>query len=280
MYIDSMGKATYSSSRLEQFHSCSLKYWLGYKQSLYAEDTQQNVFTRRGNAFHKFAETYQPSWDDTKIKEMTEAAEKQFRVPEEFTIKKPVTRFLTFYRNVITPILEAGGKLHQEVQFNFSIDDHKLTGKLDVLLECADGTFQIIDYKTGKTAQTSYYVNQMMIYAWAIHKQYGVPIEEVPTRVKIGLFFPVANEDKEDVMKVFKKVSFKEDSLQKTKDHVTKTIELIEGDWTPIPTLSKLCEFCSFCGLKQYCKASVDAGYLPTRGIVIKKRDWSTYNKR
>ncbi len=272
-------KATYSPSRLESFNSCSLKYFLTYKESLYADDTHQNVGTRKGNAFHKFAELYRPTWTEEQIKKEIKAAEQLYKIPEELSIEKAARRFIQFYELVIAPVIAQGGKFHQEVSFNFIIDDHKFTGRLDVLLEQADGTYYIIDYKTGKSAQTSYYVGQMMAYAWAIHKQYNVPLEEIPKKVKIGLFFPMADDTNENPLKVFKKVTLNEEALNKAKIHMLETILAIEGQWTPIATITKLCEYCPFAGLKQYCKASVEAGHLPMRGIVIKKRDWSTYRR-
>lgn len=271
-----MAKATYSSSRVGTFESCKLKYDLQYKKGYYAEDTVQNVLTRKGNAFHLFAEHYEPSWSPDYIQQRRLDLEKQFSLPEEFSLEIPVKRFIKFYDEVFAPVELAGGKYNKEIEFKFDLDDNNFTGRLDVLLQYPDGTFHIIDYKTGKSSNTSYYVDQMMLYVWALHRQYNIPEEELVNKVRVNIYFALADQDKEDPLKVFKEIKFTKDILDKTRKHIGEQIQMIESNtWNPEANLSRMCEFCPFCGFKSYCELSAASGLVPTRGIIIKQREWA-----
>jgi len=271
-----MAKATYSHSRVGTFESCKLKYSLQYKRGYYAEDTVQNVLTRKGNAFHLFAEHYDPSWSPAYILERRLALEKEFTLPEEFSLEAPVARFMKFYDQIYAPVLVGQGKVDREIEFKFELDGNNFTGKLDVLLSNPDGSFYIIDYKTGKSANTSYYVEQMMLYAWALHKQYNIPENELVDRVKIAIYFALADQDKEDPLKVFKQIKFTKQTLDDTRESLKKTISHIESNsWQPDANLNRMCEFCPFIGMKSFCPLSVSAGFCPTRGIKIKQREWA-----
>ncbi len=269
----------YSSSRLGTFESCKLKYDLSYNKGLYAEDTAQPLVTKKGNAFHDFAERYEPSWTPEFIEQERLALEAKFTLPEEFSLKNPIKRFIEFYNLIIQPVLDAGGKLHREISFDFHIDRKNFTGRLDILLEKADGTFVILDHKTKKSTSTSYYTDQMLLYVWAVNRQYGVPEAELTKRVSVSIFFPFANPEEENVAKVIKSIKFSDAQLAMVRERNRELIKTIESKtWEPEPTISKLCEFCSFAGMKKYCSLSAEAGIIPTRGVVIKTREWALKN--
>lgn len=273
-----MASPTYSASRLGTFESCKLKYSLSYKRGYYAEETQQNVLTRKGVAFHYIAETYDPTWTPEALDKFRLETEQKYTLPEEFSLVKPVKKFQAFHKDIIEKALSENGKVHKEIEFKFKINESNFTGKLDVLVENADGTFHIIDYKTGKNANSaSYYVGQMMLYVYAIHKQYNVPLENIVDRVSVSLFFPLADSDSEDYKKVFKKIKFSSEILNQEINRYSGLIVQIEGnDWDEKEAnLNKLCEFCPFIGRPQYCELSAKAGLLPTRGVVIKQRPWA-----
>jgi hypothetical protein len=271
-----MAKATYSSSRVGTFESCHLKYDLSYKRGYYAEETMQNVLTRKGNAFHEFAEHYDPSWSPDYIDQRRLDVEKKFKLPEEFSLVIPVKRFLKFYDEVMAPVGIAGGKVQKEIEFKFDLDENNFTGRLDVLLEKPDGTFHIIDYKTGKSTNTSYYVDQMMLYTWALHRQFSIPADELTKRVKVNVYFALADQEKEDPLKVFKEIKFTDDTLAKSREHFKELIATIEkGDWKPDANMNRMCEFCGFLGFPNFCPLTAKAGLVPTRGTVIKQREWA-----
>ncbi len=270
-----MAKATYSSSRVGTFESCHLKYDLSYKRGYYAEETMQNVLTRKGNAFHEFAEHYDPLWSPDYIDQRRLDVEAKYKLPEEFSLVEPIKRFIKFYDEIMAPVALAGGKVHKEIEFKFDFDDNNFTGRLDVLLEKPDGTLHIIDYKTGKSTNTSYYVDQMMLYTWALHRQYNIPAEELVKRVKVNVYFALADIEK-DALKVFKEIKFTDSTLADARAHYKDLIATIEkNDWKPEANLNRMCEFCGFLGQPKYCPLSVSAGLVATRGTIVKQRDWA-----
>lgn len=271
-----MAKATYSASRVGTFESCHLKYDLSYKKGYFAEETLQNVLTRKGNAFHEFAEHYDPNWSPDYIEQRRLDVEKKYRLPEEFNLTVAIKRFIKLFDEIMAPVGILGGKIQREIEFKFELDGNNFTGKLDVLLEKPDGTFHIIDYKTGKSTNTSYYVDQMMLYTWACHKQFNIPAEELINRVQVNVYFALADQEKEDPLKVFKQIKFTDATLAATREHYRGLIEMIEkNDWKPEANLNRMCEFCGFLGQQKFCPLSVSAGLIATRGTVIKQRDWA-----
>jgi hypothetical protein len=268
--------AKYSASRVSTFNSCTLQYDLRYNRGYYAEDTQQNVLTRKGNAFHEFAELYEPSWDDAKIEEVRKELESRFTLPEEFSLVQPVARYIEWYQKVLQPEIDKGGQLKKEIQFDFELDGNRFTGKLDILLLIPEGNVAwIIDHKTGRSTNTTYYKKQLLLYAWALHKQYNIPAEDMLKRIKCSVFFPFAEPDETDVKKVFKGIRFTSKHLQEVREHFTGSIKMIESDWTPEANINRMCDFCPFAGRKEYCELTAKSGVLPTRGITIKQRDWA-----
>lgn len=268
--------AKYSASRVGTFESCTLQYDLRYNRGYYAEDTQQNVLTRKGNAFHEFAELYRPEWDDAKVDEVRKELEARFTLPDEFSLVNPCARYIRWYNEVLKPEIDLGAQLKREIQFDFELDGNSFTGKLDILLLIPkDNIAWIIDHKTGKSTTTTYYKTQLLLYAWALHKQYNIPAEEMLKRIRASIFFPFADPDETDVKKVFKGIRFTAKHLQEVRDHFKNLIKQIESDWEPVANINRMCDYCPFAGRAEYCALTAKSGVLPTRGIVIKQRDWA-----
>ena len=292
-------KSKYSASRVSAFGSCTLKYDLQYNRGYYSEDAVQPVLTRKGNAFHEFAEFCHapiealegvtdpeiiaeiekdgPCWNTEEIKKYKEELEEKWRLPAEFELAQPVQRYYEMYMEVILPVIKAGGKYHREIQFDFELNGSRFTGKLDILLEEADGTFWILDHKTGKSTTTSYYKKQLILYAWALHLQdnYQIPRDEMIKKIKASVFFPFALPEETEMKKIFKSIRVTEKVLEEVSDHFKRAIHMIEGNWEPEAGISRMCEFCGFCGRQEYCPETYRAGIPPTRGVVIKQRQWA-----
>lgn len=272
---------TYSASRLNTFESCKLKYDLNYNKGYYAEESQQSILTRKGSAFHQFAETYDPTWTQDQLLASKVAIEQKYGLPPEFALDAPISRFLEFHADVLQTAIRRGAKVSKEIELKFSLGSYSFTGKLDVLIEYPDGTYHIIDYKTGKnSSSTKYYMGQMMLYVFGVHQLYTVPKDSIDTNIAVNLFFPLADADADSYKKSFKKIKFTKDDLQKELDKYESAIKLIESaSWnTEEANLSKLCEFCPFIGRITYCPLSAKAGLLPTRGVIIKQRRQYTHD--
>lgn len=278
LYYISMSTTTYSASRISTFQGCKLRYALQYKKGYYAEETQQNVLTRKGIAFHTLAENYDPLWTDEQLDKFRLDLEEKYKIPEEYSLALPAKKFKRFYDNELAVCAHNGGTVLKEVEFKFTLEGHSFTGKLDVLLQYPNGEFKIVDYKTGKSSNTSYYTAQMMLYVYATAQQYNIPREEIVDRISVQLFFPLAEITGEDLLnytKVFKKVKFSLATFDEEIEKFTTEVKNIEGVWEPEANLTKLCDWCPFIGRAQYCDLSFKSGLLPTRGVIIKQRDWA-----
>ena len=257
------------------FESCKLKYDLSYNKGLYAEDTQQPMVTLKGNAFHAFAEEYEPSWSPEKVEERRVELETKYKLSAEFSLVNPVKRFIEFYNKVLQPAIDEGAKLHREISFDFELDGNQFTGRLDILLQYPDGRFHILDHKTKRSTSTTYYADQMLLYTWALNRQYGCPEEDLVKKVSISIFFPFADPEEPEVLKVVKSMRFNQQQLNEIRQSKKALIAQIEAPWEPEATLSKMCEFCSFAGQKTLCPLSVSAGLIPIRGMQILRRSWA-----
>jgi hypothetical protein len=289
-------KATYSASRIGSFESCKLKYHLTYKEGYYVEDTITALNTRKGNAFHQFAEEcgYPLSfkdkfpnitdgtieyWDEAKIERFQKHLEHKFSLPEEFKMKAAVEVFYEFMETYVFPSLNNGWILHREIRLDFDANSHKFMGKLDLMLENKDtGEYYIIDYKTSKNANLSYHSDQFLLYAWGISQTYNVPVtDDLPSKIKIAAFFPFAIlNGNATSASGFKQLKYNVGDLLKNVEYFSGVVEEIEsGKWKPEPSLNFLCSYCGFKGNPEFCKLSYDSGLNPTRGTVISQRSWA-----
>lgn len=272
-------KTTYSSSRVSTFASCKLKYKLQYKDYLYADEKFKAIETRKGSAFHEFAEHYPKNIEGRKLEDVIKEYEVQFDIGDKYPLTKPVAKFIEMYEKFI---LALKGKHHVEYTFKFDVLGHLFTGRLDDYFELEPGKSTVVppeteyivfDYKTGKNIKVSTYKDQMLLYVHAIGQDKGLTDQELVKKVKVFLFYPFAAGSWD---KVLQEVSFNEIDLEDVRERKAGLIEEIESnEWKPDPTMSFLCNFCPFKGFQEHCELTWKNRLYPTRGIKIKKRDWS-----
>lgn len=124
-----------------------------------------------------------------------------------------------------------------EVPIKHGDDFHILTGKIDRIDRLKDGSFEIIDYKTGRQLPSQDTVNenlQLAIYHLGLIAKWP---EFESRNIKSTLYF----------LKHREKISAekKTEDLTNTKDKLVKTIEEIQNSkFNPIA--SPLCDFCGF----------------------------------
>ena len=127
---------------------------------------------------------------------------------------------------------------HLEKNFNIKVGEHMFTGRIDRIDEMPDGSFEVIDYKTGKSkALNVQHKLQMSIYALACRDIFHIPAS------KLSLYFLDDN----------KKVSMKKvpSDLDSVKNDILFYIEeLKKSDFRPTPGF-----LCSFCDYKLICPA-------------------------
>ncbi|MBN1258471.1 PD-(D/E)XK nuclease family protein, partial [Candidatus Peregrinibacteria bacterium] len=128
-----------------------------------------------------------------------------------------------------------------EKQFKVKVGDYTLSGRIDRADKLADGSLEIIDYKTGR-ARPQEAVDkdeQLMIYALAAAEAFDKPAS------KLTLYFL-----DEDI-----KVSTEPDAkkLDKLKEGIIETCDKINGsDFAPTPSKFK----CPHCPFRKICDAA------------------------
>ncbi len=150
--------------------------------------------------------------------------------------REALKKFFTDWQKdkVIPEYLEKG--------FNLKIEDYTIRGVIDRIDRHKDGSWEIIDYKTGKSKEKVDKDNkmQLLIYQLAAQQVFN----ENP---KLLTFYYIEDG---------KKVQFlgTEQDLKKVKEDILKIIEKIKsGDFsaTPSPHVCKYCDFKDICDFSQ-----------------------------
>jgi DNA helicase-2/ATP-dependent DNA helicase PcrA len=128
-----------------------------------------------------------------------------------------------------------------EKDFNVKIGDYFLKGKIDRVDKMADGSYELIDYKTGKPKEKPEFQDkrQLIIYKIAVEEAMGLKANRLT-------FYYLENGAK---------VSFeaKEKEIEKVKTQILEEIEEIkQGNFIPNPSM--LCAYCDFRGICEFRK--------------------------
>jgi RecB family exonuclease len=150
--------------------------------------------------------------------------------------------------------------------------------------------FIIADYKSGSSPKLSEdYKNQLLLYVYMLSQQRGIPLEEITSRFKCYLFYPLASikgvdvEDDAAVDKLMRKNTLRFDfTLRLYEDALSHFSEIVrqtkERDWAGLnplvdANLSFSCSFCAFCGHPRYCKLSYDSGLTFPRSAKVMTKE-------
>ena len=117
-----------------------------------------------------------------------------------------------------------------------------------------DGGLHIVDYKTPKNAKIDYYRAQLELYAHYLAKSLGKPVSS------ISVYFAFANDVKNGNRLYNVPLTKIEKTVEKYAGLVT---EIIGPDRKKEANLNRMCDFCAYRGLKEYCPVSVVAGAKP-----------------
>lgn len=124
--------------------------------------------------------------------------------------------------------------VYLEKSFKLKVGDYTLSGRIDRADRLADGTLEIIDYKTGKAKKQEDVDKdqQLMIYAMAAEEALGQPAS------KLTLYFL------DDDVKISTHPD--EKKMSKLKEKIIKTADKInQSNFTPTPS-QRICKFCPF----------------------------------
>lgn len=231
---------TISESKSKTFKECHLKYRFQYvdyfKES--ARDTSPLHF---GSYIHQI---FEDGYQAKTLEELTVIADrlkKDYSFSDTYIpkIKICLENFLKFNATLAETV---ANEMVYEVVYDEE-HDIKLNGIIDRIIKGKDGGYLVIDYKTSKRELTQldlYQDNQMMGYAYAIHKKLDVPISEIV----VAHYYPLTNH--------FVTCKYSPNQihhyLKEKVDQVWKIRKAKKEDLKPMQN-----QFCNWCGFKDMC---------------------------
>jgi DNA helicase-2/ATP-dependent DNA helicase PcrA len=120
-----------------------------------------------------------------------------------------------------------------EHNFNIKVDDFMISGRIDRIDKLSDGTFEVIDYKTGQSKDASYLKKdlQLSIYALACRDVFRIPVS------KLSLYF-LENNEKQST-------SRGDPQINEVKDEIRSFIlDMQTSKFNPTPGFH--CQFCDY----------------------------------
>ena len=186
-----------SYSQIETFQTCPMHYKLRYVYSLPTPPSASQSF---GSAIHAtLKEFYEQMLNGKKANDklVYELLDKNW-IKEGFLSKKQEGEFLSKGKLYLSGFLKQGFNpkalpIAMEQKFSIPLGDGlKIGGAVDRIDKFADGTIEIIDYKTGATIPTQREVDknlQLSFYALAATKIPELPFGKKPEEIKLSLYY-------------------------------------------------------------------------------------------
>ncbi len=241
--LPKFNKARLSYSQFDAFSTCPLKYNYRYLLNVPSPPSHAANF---GSSVHNTLNDFYSLLKKGKkpdFEKMTELYEKNW-IPygydswtHENTKKKRGLEIMkNFYEYNADPwVIPA----YLERPFNIKVGDYWISGRIDRIDKLSDGTYEVIDYKTGKTRTVNDLKKdlQLSIYALACKNVFNIPVS------KLTLYFLADNE----------RVSTErsDDSLSELPGLLEqKILEMDESAFSANPGFH-----CSYCEFKLLCPA-------------------------
>ncbi len=230
-----------SASDIETYRLCPLKYKFARVFRIPQEAT---IHQRFGIALHQVLERFHQYGNGTR-EELFDLFETSWRrggfgdSDDELQFRERALEALDLYWERCRD--DAGEPVWFERSFSFKLGDHVLRGRVDRVDRLPDGTYELIDYKTGK-ARTEEQLRedvQLSLYNMAARESWDVETSaQSYLYVMTGEKVPVAHSPEE-------------------LERVRATVEeigagILRHDFQPTPTP----EICSFCDYRIICPAA------------------------
>jgi hypothetical protein len=291
-----MANSRWSYSRFSTFNSCQNKYYLQYIKELVVIGKEIEV-QDKGLSVHQIAEQMNSKLSFEELMEIAkkDLGERSFD-QEKFPVIKAIPRLYEWWQEFIVPYEQKGFELKKESWERGIIANQPIVGALDTLLiNEKSKDIRIYDFKTAKTPNASTYQKQLILYAYLIGKRLN--IDNISDKVKIFVFFPLANIIEEEVsnkeiakkqaMKMMKQIIYTDEDIiniiLEFEDIIKKDLTIDWNNINPmeIAQLSYGCSWCNFAGNKQYCPLSYNSGLRFSRKAkVLTKQEKEEYDKK
>lgn len=255
-----------SPSKIKVYDECKLKYKFKYIDYL-PEKSKNTDALQFGSYVHKILEDGVHSTSVDELWNLAKSLRENYTFGEdkEKLLKPCVENFFRFNQSL-------SATEHVATEQTFAVDlkeGYAVNGIIDRVVKSSDGKYLVIDYKTSKRATTKrelYNDPQMLLYAFAVHKMYNVPVPNIT----LAHYYPHLDRlvnikySEAHVMMYIRKLTQKVWEIRKKK----------KTDFFP-----QMNQFCDWCGFKECCP-KFNANHLVEYNKAVEERDQARKNKK
>jgi RecB family exonuclease len=183
--IEGLG-ATLSASAVETYETCPLQFKFEREWRL---SRQVHAAMQYGAAMHRVLRTYYESVrlgrtkTDEELIQLFRDDEGMLKIQDDYQRELYLKQGLEQLRDFLAGTRSARQPevLHTEEWFDVQIAGTKVAGRIDRMDRTADGSVNIVDYKTGKarSQEDADESLQLSIYAMAAHEKWGYKVGDV-----------------------------------------------------------------------------------------------------
>jgi len=251
----------FSYSKVGTYQNCPLSYDLSYERKIKLP-REFNYDVAKGNIFHTYAEVYNGDGRTSLARAFNEAPDLTKEQKDKLTFEQKQTiinackEFDIFYESFLKSKPQEFVKKEYNIKTTFDIQMFKytFTGYVDLAILNPDEPI-ILDYKTPKSANTELYKKQIYIYIYFVSSILKIPVE----KFKGYVFFPFATDVSGE--KRLKSIKVSEDKVKAAISELFTSIsEINSTNRSKEARINFLCNYCSYCGIEEYCPLSVIAG--------------------
>jgi len=235
---------TLSSSKSDTIDQCLLKYDYRYIRRFPGYESGNEDSLNFGSYIHKIFEDGHQCNHISDLENIAENLKKNYKVPFHYNdkIKTCIDNFYRFNSKL-------GETIGLEYEFKVTLSEGmEYIGFIDRIVKGTDGGYLIIDYKTSKREKKRKDLltdNQLIGYAYAIHKIYDVPISEIVC----AHYYPLTDN--------FVHVKFSTQIVNRWRDRAIKKIWAVrKKKKDEFPAMEN--KFCNWCEYKKMCPVHVD----------------------
>lgn len=249
----------YSHSKLDVARKCMLCFKYKYIDKL--KDKQESTASEFGNLVHSISEEYSGGGKEVLLKLYHKYKDK-YKISDEYKKKIPLALKNIHAYWVAFLSKEEKEKIKHELDFKTTPiklkEDISLIGKIDIYIECKNGRYRIVDYKTNKNNKFSNHTSQLSLYMLLLNRLHGIPYDQMDCEViylsmdesdKYGN--PILNEGYENISKIYKldelDVECLTSEIFQIDERIKKSIDT--GKWKSNPTKFN----CTYCDFKDIC---------------------------